>query len=156
MASLTIGTLLGMIVLSAINICHSQKATLLFSSLSLSNLCVIVFALTNEFYVIVALLFIAGIAESVNIVFILSSIQSVVPDDMMGKIMDLLGTLTMALTPIARVTGGILAEFFPIRAIFIVSFVASFLVLINLFFIPSFRKIINFDPETQELKDLMS
>lgn len=123
-------------------------------SLCISNLCLVLFALTTDFYLMSFLLLIAGISESVVNVFILSSIQSVVPDDMMGKIMGLVGTVTMALIPLAMITGGILAEFFPIRTIFLVCFLASFVVFVNLFFIPSVRKFINFDPSTQSIADL--
>jgi MFS family permease len=100
------------------------------------------------------LLFIAGLAESVVNVFILSSIQTVVPDDMMGKVMGLVGTVIMAFTPLAMVLGGLLAEIFPIRSIFLVCFVGSFLVFVPMFFIPSVRKFVNFDPETQDMGDL--
>jgi len=66
----------------------------MLASLKVSNLCLILFALTNQFYLMIFLLFISGLDESVVAVFILSSIQSVVPDDMMGKVMGLVGTVT--------------------------------------------------------------
>lgn len=156
MASFTMGMLLSMIILSVVNLESSRKVPLMFTCLCLSNLCFIAFALTNEFYVMITLLFLAGIAESVIAVFIMSSLQSVVPDNMMGKFMGIVEMLIMSLTPLAMVTGGFLAEFFPIKTIFLVCFTASFLVSINLFFIPSFRKFITFDPETQNITDLMS
>ncbi|MDG3546757.1 MULTISPECIES: MFS transporter [Methanobacterium] len=153
-ACFTAGMFLGMIVLSAMAIHPSKRAALMLVSLCISNLCLVLFALTTDFYLMSFLLLIAGISESVVNVFILSSIQSVVPDDMMGKIMGLVGTVTMALIPLAMITGGILAEFFPIRTIFLVCFLASFVVFVNLFFIPSVRKFINFDPSTQSIADL--
>ena len=134
---------------------RENRTSLMLVSLTVSNLCLILFALTTEFYLMAFLLFIAGLAESVVSVFILSSIQTVVPDDMMGKVMGLVGTVTMALTPLAMVIGGLLAEIFPIRTIFLVCFVASFLVFVPIFFIPSVRKFINFDPETQNIGDLI-
>lgn len=153
-ASYTVGVFLGMIILSALQVHPTKRAVLMLISLTISNLCLIIFALTTEFYLMVILLLIAGLAESVANVFILSSIQSVVPDDMMGKVMGLVGTVTMALIPLAMVTGGFLAEIFPIRTIFLVCFLVSFLVFVNLFLIPSVRRFINFDPETQDIKDL--
>jgi len=156
MASFTVGVFLGMIFLSAFNIHPSKRASFMLISLTVSNLSLILFALTTEYYLMLILLFIAGLAESVVNVFILSSIQSVVPDNMMGKVMGLVGTVTMALTPIAFVTGGILAEIFPIRTILFICFLASFLVFVNLFLIPSVRKFINFNPETQVIDDLIN
>jgi MFS family permease len=144
-----------MIVLSALNVHPGKRSTLMLASLTVSNLCLVLFALTTQFYLMVFLLFISGLAESVVGVFILSSIQSVVLDDMMGKVMGLVGTVTMALTPLAMVIGGLLAEVFPIRTIFLVCFVASFLVFVPIFFIPSVRKFVNFDPETQNMGDLI-
>ncbi len=155
MASFTVGVFLGMIVLSALNVHPGKRTALMLASLTVSNLCLILFALTTEFYLMAVLLLIAGLAESVVGVFILSSIQSVVPDDMMGKVMGLVGTVTMALTPLAMVIGGLLAEIFPIRTIFLVCFAASFLVFVPMFFIPSVRKFVNFDPETQDINDII-
>jgi MFS family permease len=103
----------------------------------------------------ILLLFIAGLAESVVSVFILSSIQSVVPDNMMGEVMGLVGTIVMALAPIAFISGGLLAEIYPIRTILFVCFLISFVVFVNLFLIPSVRKFINFNPETQDIDDLI-
>ncbi len=154
MACFTVGMFMGMIVLSALNVHPGKRSALMLASLTVSNLCLILFALTTQFYLMAFLLFISGLAESVVGVFILSSIQCVVPDDMMGKVMGLVGTVTMALTPLAMVIGGLLAEVFPIRAIFLVCFVASFLVFVPIFFIPSVRKFVNFDPETQDMTDL--
>jgi MFS family permease len=156
MASFTVGVLLGMIILSVVKLHPSRRASLMLISISVSNLSLILFALTTEYYLMLLLLFIAGLAESVVSVFILSSIQSVVPDNMMGKVMGLVGTITMALTPIAFITGGILAEIFPIRTILFVCFLASFLIFLNLFLIPSVRKFINFNPETQVIDDLIN
>lgn len=153
-ASYTAGVFLGMVVLSAVKVQPHKRAALMLASLTISNLCLIIFALTSDFYLMVVLLLIAGIAESVTNVFILSSIQSVVPDDMMGKVMGLVSTVTMALIPVAMITGGILAEIFPIRMIFLVCFLFSFLVFVNLFLIPSVRKFINFDPEKHDIWDL--
>lgn len=154
LACFTVGMFIGMIVLSAWNVHPGKRAALMMASLTVSNVCLIIFALTNQFYLMAFLLFIAGLAESVVAVFILSSIQTVVPDDMMGKVMGLVGMVTMALTPLAMVIGGLMAEIFPIRTIFLVCFVASFLVFLPTFFIPSVRKFVNFDPETQNIKEL--
>lgn len=154
LACFTVGMFIGMIVLSAWNVHPGKRAALMMASLTVSNVCLIIFALTTQFYLMAFLLFIAGLAESVVAVFILSSIQTVVPDDMMGKVMGLVGMVTMALTPLAMVIGGLMAEIFPIRTIFLVCFVASFLVFLPTFFIPSVRKFVNFDPETQNIKEL--
>lgn len=154
-ACFTGGVFLGMIILSAMEVHPKKRSLLMLVSLSVSNICLILFAMTTEFYLMAVLLLIAGLSDSVVNVFILSSIQVSVPDDMMGKVMGLLGTLTMALTPLAMVIGGILAEFFPIRSIFLLCFVASFLVFLPMFAISSVRKFINFDPETQDRNELM-
>lgn len=155
MACFTVGVFLGMIVLSSLNIHPSRRTAVMLGSLAVSNLCLILFTLTTKFYLMAALLLIAGLAESVVNVFILASIQSVVPDEMMGKVMGLVGTVTMALIPLDMVTGGFLAEIFPIRSIFLVCFVASFMVFLPLFAIPSVRKFVNFNPETQKLGDII-
>lgn len=155
MASFTAGVFLGLIVFSVIKVKPHKRAVLMLIFISISNLSLIIFALTTSFYLMAALLFIAGLTGSVANVFILASIQSVVPDDMMGKVMGLVGTVIAAFIPLAMITGGFLAEIIPIRTIFLVSFLLSSLIFVILFLIPSVRKFFNFDPETQDLKDLV-
>ncbi|MBI5680324.1 MAG: MFS transporter [Methanobacterium sp.] len=154
-ASFTVGIFLGMIFLSIINVPSPKKAVVMFVSVTISNLCLVAFALITEFYLMVIMLFIAGISGSVVNVFVISSIQSIVPDNMMGKVMALVNTLIIALIPLAMIIGGVLAQFFPIRAIFMVCFLLGVLVFISLFFMPSVRKFINFDPENQSIEDMM-
>ncbi len=153
-ASFTLGIFLGMIFLSIINVPSPKKALIMFVSVTISNLCLVAFALTTEFYLMVILLFVAGITGSVVNVFVISSIQFIVPDNMMGKVMALVNTLILALVPLAMITGGILAQFFPIRIIFMVCFLAGLLVFAGLFLASSVRKFINFDPENQSIEDL--
>lgn len=153
-ASFTVGVFLGMIFLSAISVPSSKKALVMLVSVTLSNLCLVAFALTTDFYLMVLLLFIAGLAGSVVNVFVLSSIQSIVPDNMMGKVMALVNTIVLALTPLAMLIGGFLAQFFPIRTIFMVCFIASIFIFASLFFMSSVRKLINFDPKNQSIEDL--
>lgn len=155
MASFTAGVFLGLVVLSALKVQPHKRTAFMLISLSISNLSLVIFAITSNFYLMVALLFISGITGSVANVFILASIQSVVPDDMMGKVMGLVSTVIAALIPLGMITGGLLAEIFPIRTIFLASFLFSFLGFVILFLVPSVRKFINFDPERQDIWDLV-
>ncbi|AEG17777.1 MFS transporter [Methanobacterium paludis] len=153
-ASFSLGMFISMILLSTINVPSSRKSWMMLVAVMLSNLCLIAFALTTEFYLMVILLFISGISESVVYVFVFSSIQSIVPEEMMGKVMALVNTLVMALTPFSMIIGGLLAQLISIKTIFMVCFTASLFVFISLFSMSSVRKFINFDPENQHIEDL--
>ena len=72
-----------------------------------------------------------------------------------GKVFGLLTSIAGGLMPIAYATGGILAEFIPIRLLISGSFL-----LILVFYMPmatsvSFRRYVRFNPDNQTIQDIM-
>jgi MFS family permease len=149
------GSFLGMLYTSIKDIAPEKRFKVFIISAVLSEICFAIFPFNSTLLPILILLFIAGFFNAIINVFFSSSVQLTVPQNMRGKVNSLLGTVLMGLTPIAMALGGIIAEFIPIKIIISTCFIFSFIFFIPLAFIPSFKRFINFNPETQTLEDIM-
>lgn len=155
MALLTGGMLAGMLFTSIVKIPpHRRAAAFMFSGM-ISMASGAAFPLAPNFSVMLILAFIAGALNAVINMFFSSTIQQTVPQDKRGKVFSLISALAQGLTPVAMAFGGVLAEFFPIKAIIAVCMSMALVLLIPYAFMKSFRRYINFNPETQTLNDIM-
>ncbi|WP_432401624.1 MFS transporter [Wukongibacter sp. M2B1] len=154
MAFLTGGMFLGMIFTSVARILPSKRRTVYLICTVVSNLCFILFALTDKFPMMLTFIFIGGAFMSVSSVLITSTIQLIIPQDMRGKVFALIGMITQSLTPLGMGVGGILAEFIPIRTVIFVCFLFELLIFIPVAFDPSFKRFINFDEEKETLESI--
>lgn len=100
------------------------------------------------------LMFVCGIANTFINVFIMATMQIVIPQEMRGRVFALLGSLIPAFMPIAYVTGGILAEFIQIRVLFSSCFVVVILLFLGMALSRRIRDFVNFDPDKDTLLDL--
>jgi MFS family permease len=155
MAALTAGMLLGMVYTSIVNIPSAKKVPLLlFCSFTFAALLAI-FPLTNNILIMMALLLVAGAANSILNAIIGVSFQLSVPQNMRGKVSALMQTVTMGLSPIGFAVGGILAEFIPIRIVISGCFVATLILFIPFAFMKHPKRFISFDPDKQTLEEIM-
>ncbi len=74
---------------------------------------------------------------------------------MRGKVFSVMGTVLMGLAPIATMIGGLLGEFLKLRYVISGGFIATVLIVIPFFFLKSFKKFIEYDPELQKIEDIM-
>lgn len=88
-------------------------------------------------------------------VFFQASVQLTVPQNMRGKVFSLLGTVSMGLTPFAMICAGLISKCVSIELIICSCFTLNLLMFLPFFFMSSFKKFINFDPETQVLEDIL-
>jgi MFS transporter, DHA3 family, macrolide efflux protein len=150
MASFTGGTLFGMILLSVINFKSDKKYyVFMFSGILLSFILAPVPLLRN-IPLICLLVFIAGILNAIVLVFIVSSTQIAVPQNMRGKVIAITESSVVGIIPFAMAIGGILAEFISIEIIMVFSFSVLGLFFIPLFFVKGFKEFINVDSSEEE------
>jgi MFS family permease len=154
-ALLTGGMLAGMVFTSVVNISPKKRLRLFMIFCAISFISFSLFAFTNNFYLVLLLLFAAGFGNAIINVFISSTMQQSVPQDKRGKVFGLTGTMFQGLTPIAMALGGILAEFFPIKWIFFFCFSVSLIICVPFAFNYSFKRFINFDPEKETVEEIM-
>lgn len=155
MAFLTGGMLLGMVLTSVIKIAPLQKMTVFMVCAILSSVCFILFAVTKHFPVMVALIFIGGALISIINVFIHSTIQLTVPQDMRGKVFALISMSVQGFMPLGMVMGGFLAKFIPIRTIIFTCFLSELLFFMLFALTSSLKRFINFDPEKETLENII-
>lgn len=155
MAFMTGGMLLGMLLTSALKIPPVKRFGIFAASALLSMICWAAFPLLDNFIIMVILLLVAGVLNAIVNVFIQSTMQQTVPQEMRGKVFSLMNALLSGLTPLAMALGGILAEFFEIRYIIFSCFSLTILIMIPFAFMNSFKRFINFDPEKQALSDII-
>lgn len=155
MATLTGGMLIAMVLTSIIKVPPARRLLIFMVSAIILSLCFSATALTNSFPLMCVIIFIGGMFMATINVFINSTIQLTVPQEMRGKVFSLVGMVASSLTPFGMALGGVLGEFFPIRAVIFICFMLVLLIFIPFGFIKSFKRFINFDPEKQTLQDIM-
>lgn len=154
-AIMTSGSFLGMLLTSVLNIKPTQRHIIFIVTGLVSSICFALFPLNSGIAMICFFLFGAGLLNAILNVIFGSVLQLAVPQNMRGKVFSLMNTLLMGLTPIGMAIGGILAEFIPIRYVMSGCALASLLLFIPFFFMPSFKRFINYDPEQQTIEDIM-
>lgn len=155
MASLTLGMFIGMALMSVITVPPEKRFSIFIVSAFIFSICLMIFAKTDKYYLMLTLLFIAGFFNAIVNVFFGAVVQLTVPSDMRGKVSALMSTILQGLTPLGMALGGILAEFISINSIIFICFFISTLFFIPAIFIRSFRNFINFNPDTQVIQDIM-
>ncbi|MCM1988780.1 MFS transporter [Oceanirhabdus seepicola] len=154
MSALSIGSVLGMLFASSIDVPYSKRYIMY-------SICGLLFPLVMAafpfmpYILMLCLLFVGGFTNAIINVYIGATTQIVVPQNMRGKVSALMSTLLMGLTPISMAFGGVLAEFIPIKYVISTSLLLTLLGMISLLISEDFKKLINFNPDEQTLEDIM-
>jgi len=154
MSALSIGSVLGMLIVSSVDIPYSKRFIIY-------SICALLFPFVMAAFpfmpytLMLCLLFIGGLCIAIINVYIGATTQIVVPQNMRGKVSSLMSTILMGLTPISMAFGGILAEFIPIKYVISISLFLTLLGMISLLMSKDFKKLINFNPDEQTLDDIM-
>jgi len=156
MACFTGGLLAGLLFSSLVHIRPARRFRLFAACGFISSFTMILFPLSLYIPFMALLAFVGGVASALLNTFMASVIQLTVPQEMRGKVFGILGSFSTGLMPLALVTGGVLAEFIPIRILISASFAVTILLYLPLFASAAFRHTITFDPDTQTTADLIS
>jgi DHA3 family macrolide efflux protein-like MFS transporter len=148
------GMFLGMALTALVKIPAARRHFWFIVCGSVSMACLIAFPFVGSFPLATALLGIAGFANAIFNVFISSVIQLAVPQSMRGKVFAFISMITQGLTPIAFALAGVLAEFLPLPPLMSACFATAVLVGAPMFFMASFRRFINFDPEKDTIESV--
>jgi len=156
MACFTGGLLAGLLFSSLVHIRPASRFKLFAVCGLVSSLTMILFPVILSFPLMALLAFTGGVASALLNTFMASVIQLTVPQEMRGKVFGILGSISTGLMPLAMVTGGVLAEFIPIRILISASFAVTIFLYLPLFASAAFRRTITFDPATQTPADLIA
>ncbi len=155
MAFFTGGLFLGFLFTSIVSFKPEQRFKVFSVCYLVMSACMILLPVFLYFSMMAALVFITGFVNAILNTFINTVLQLTTPQEKRGKVFGLLMSIAGGLMPIAYATGGLLAEFIPIRLLISGSFL-----LVLVFYIPmlasiSFRKYVRFDPDNQTIEDII-
>jgi MFS family permease len=97
----------------------------------------------------------AGICVAVALTLLNTTMQTSVPQDMRGKTFGLLAAAIGASSPLAMAVGGVVGEYAGAGVTISLAFVLGLLISLPLAFAKNVHAMINFDPETQSLDDIL-
>lgn len=155
MSFFTGGMFVAMAITSLIKIPPNKRMTIFMFGAMFMTIFFGLFALTDIFVLMAALIFGGGFCMAIVNVFVNSTIQLTVPQEIRGKVFSLISMVCMSLTPFAMAIGGALGEWFPLRSIIFTCFVILFFGFIPLVFVKTFKRFVNFNPEKETLEDIM-
>ena len=143
LAMLTVGMLLGTLFTAGTTVARKRIVPILVVGLLGCALMWGLFPLCKVFSLMSVFVLIGGFFNGIVNILLQSVIQMTVPQNMRGKIMGLLESLTGGLTPLGMALGGVLGELLPYRAVISVSFLVVGLFCIPLSFSKSLKSFVN-------------
>ncbi|MFZ5353602.1 MAG: MFS transporter [Bacillota bacterium] len=155
MGLLTGGMFAGMVLTSVYNIKPRFRFTIFIITGIISCLGFAFFPYANSFILMLILLFVSGVLNAVLNVMFEACVQLTVPQDKRGKVFSLMGTVLQGLSPIAMAVGGLLGEIISIKLIIFTCCATAGVFFIPFIFMPTFIRFINYDPDKQQLNEIM-
>lgn len=155
MAAFMLGALVGFIITSIINIKSKDKLKLFMLANLISDISLIICVNGKSILLMLITVFIGGIFNSIVNVLIISTVQSVTPANMRGKVLSFINMVTQGLTPFAMILGGMLGVIFPISKIMTVCFSIVLLLVVPFAFNREFEKFIKFDCINGLIEDIL-
>ena len=112
-AATGVGALLGTLATASLGN-FRQKGWLLLGGAVMFGVFLILFAATGEFLVsfplALGLIFLAGASTSIYMITVMSTLQTLVPNELRGRVMGIYG-MTWSLMPLGAMQAGVIAEF---------------------------------------------
>ena len=143
MAVNTFGMFVGFSYLAVADIKKEKRFFAFIVSGIIIAITMIIYSLSLNFYIILAMFFINGICLAVINSLIQSSMQSSVTSDMRAKVFSFRRTLSSALMPLGMILAGVLAEKIKINTIILIDYILFFGLFVHLVFVSSVKEIIN-------------
>jgi len=143
MAVNALGMFIGFSALSSFEIKNKNRFSTFVASGIILSITMIIYALTLNNYLIIALFLIDGFCIAVLSSLIQSSIQNNVPANMRGKAFALKDMLVSTLAPLSIILAGILAEIVKMNYVILVDYVVFLIIFLCLLLSPSVKELIN-------------
>jgi DHA3 family macrolide efflux protein-like MFS transporter len=155
MGFFTGGLFLGFLFTSIINFKPEQRFKVFSLCYIVMCAAMILLPVFLYFPLMAGLVFVTGFVNAILNTFINAVLQLTTPQAKRGKVFGLLMSVAGGLMPIAYATGGVLAEFIPVRLLISASFTVVLFFFIPMFVSTSYRRYVKFDPDTQTIQDIM-
>lgn len=149
MGAFTLGSLAGMIALSAVGVKPAQRSKIFSMSIIIMVLSMVPIGLLDSVAWMYPLAFLSGATNAVINVLFQTMMQTKVPSGNRGKVFGILTTVMGALQPVAMAVSGVAASAFGIRPTIVVAMSAMMLAVLPMITSRHFREFVNTD-ETAE------
>ncbi len=153
--SFVLGNLLGAGITAIAQIRPRQRSFAVALTGIVGCLCMIVVGRMQTYIPILFLMASAGICVAVALTLLNTVLQTSVPQDMRGKTFGLLAAAIGASSPLAMAIGGVVGEYAGAGTTISLAFVLALLISLPLAFARNVHAMVNFDPETQSLDDIL-
>ena len=151
MASVAAGALLVSIFLTKVDLPRKYWFPSLFLGVATESTIMVVVFFLNNVPLMMFLMVLRGISFGFVMNILPTTIQSVTPKEMRGKIFGLMGSISGALLPLSYAFGGILADLYSLQLLAVITYVAIMFFVFILYFNKPIKKLFN-----NEVKDDLS
>jgi MFS family permease len=152
----SIGMVVASIILTNVNIKPENRSKVMLPALFLQSVFFFTGILINNFYIMLVCFFIGSFLNTISNTVSTASMMNVIPQDMRGKVMSIVFTLSMGIHPIGTLVGGVLGDIFYPRTVMLGCFLICIIASIPVFFSKSAKKLLNYNPKIQNLEDIRS
>ncbi|MEG2984868.1 MAG: MFS transporter [Peptostreptococcaceae bacterium] len=150
----SIGMISASIILTKVNIKAENRSKVMLPALFSQSLFFFLGILINNFYFMCLCFSLGSFLNTISNTVSTSSMMVVIPQDMRGKVMSIVFTLSMGIHPIGTLVGGILGDIFYPRTIMIGCFLIGIIVSIPILFSKSVKNVLNYNPKNQTLEEI--
>ena len=154
--SFVLGNFLGAGIMAIAQIRPRHRSVVVAVTGLLGCLCMIAVGQMQTFIPILFLMALAGVCVAIALTLLNTTLQASVPQDMRGKTFGLLSAAVGASSPLAMAVGGVVAQYAGAGPTISLAFAIALLVSLPLAFARNVHMMINFDPETQTLDEMLS
>lgn len=155
MAVMSVAVLCGSAILSCITIKKKWKYLVFASAVIISMVSLDITFLISNYYVMLVLIFISGFCTVVFNTIFNTLIAIVVPADKRGKVSAMLGTISMGMSPLGALIGGVMGEIFPIRTAIIILFTITIVVGVIIASVKGVRSVISYESSDCSVDELI-
>lgn len=156
MASISCSMVVGSIILSIITIKREIKFKVFYFSIIFNGLLLISITFIKSYLLLVGILFISFLGNVVFNTIFNTTMMLVVPSEKRGKVSALMGTMSMGLTPIGTVVGGVLGEILPINVAMTILLVLAFILMVICVNTKGAKELIEYNKDEEEVEVLIA
>jgi len=151
MGVFTLGTILGLLLLTKYTIAHKYRARSYVVAAALFSVLLAPAAFISNFWVLVVPIFMAGFCSAVSIVIERNALLSSIVPDSRAKVFGIWSAISSVLTPIGMISAGVLAQYFKLQNLISFVFGILALIILTLSFNADFMNFLNGKDEILEI-----
>lgn len=147
MATMMVGELVGMALVSFLKIKASGRSTMFFVAVAVLIGCMIPVGAMQNVYVMFPLALVIGTAISIMTILMYTLLQETVQPENRGRVFGIMSTMFEGLSPFSMAASGVVAEFIGVRRAIILAFLCAGVVLVFAIFNRPFRHFLKSEPK---------